>query len=255
MSVSAWCITDPWFYVMAVPAVILLGISKSGFGIGFGALAVPMLAMTVTVPQAAAILMPVLFLLDILGLAALRQHYDRALLRFLLPWGLVGTVVGYFSFGSLDSHLVSGLVGTFTLLFLTQRMLFPIKADSPPPPRWLGRILVTMGGFTSFIAHTGGPPVNAYVLPMRLPPMTFTATMAVLFFFLNLSKWVPYGLLGLLDWRNLGTSVLLLPFAPIGIWLGLKISRNIQPALFYRLAHFGLFLTGSKLLWDAVFRA
>ena len=85
--------------------------------------------------------------------------------------------------------------------------------------------------------------------------MTFTASMAVLFFFLNLSKWVPYGLLGLLDWRNLGTSVLLLPFAPIGIWLGLKISRNIQPALFYRLAHFGLFLTGSKLLWDAVFRA
>lgn len=255
MSVSDWCITDPWFYVMAVPAVILLGISKSGFGIGFGALAVPMLAMTVTVPQAAAILMPVLFFLDILGLAALRQHCDRALLRFLLPWGLVGTVMGYLSFGSLDAHLVSGLVGSFTLAFLAQRLLFPVKADSPPPPRWLGRVLVTLGGFTSFIAHTGGPPINAYVLPMRLAPMTFTATMAVLFFYLNLAKWVPYGMLGLLDWRNLGTSALLLPCAPIGVWLGLKIARNIQPALFYRLAHLGLFLTGSKLVWDAVFGA
>ena len=253
MSVSTWCITDPWFYVMAVPAVILLGISKSGFGIGFGALAVPMLAMTVTVPQAAAILMPVLFLLDVLGLAALRQHCDRALLRFLLPWGLMGTVVGYFSFGTLNTHLVSGLVGGFTLLFLTQRLLFPIKADSPPPPRWLGRILVTLGGFTSFIAHTGGPPVNAYVLPMRLPPMTFTATMAVLFFFLNLSKWVPYGLLGLLDWRNLATSILLLPLAPLGVWVGVRMARRVSPLLFYRVVYVGMFLTGLKLVWDGWF--
>lgn len=240
---------------MAVPAVILLGISKSGFGIGFGALAVPMLAMTVSVPQAAAILMPVLLLLDVLGLAALRQHCDRKLIRFLLPWGLLGTVIGYVMFGSLDVRFVAGLVGCFTLLFLAQRLFFPVRADSPPPPRWLGMILTTVGGFTSFIAHTGGPPINAYVLPMRLPPITFTATMAMLFFYLNLSKWVPYAFLGLLDGRHLGTSLLLLPFAPIGIWLGLRIARKIQPKLFYRLAHTGLLLTGCKLVWDAFFRA
>ncbi len=239
---------------MAVPAVILLGISKSGFGIGFGALAVPMLAMTVTVPQAAAILMPVLFMLDVLGLAALRQHFDRQLLRFLLPWGLLGTLIGYLTFGVFNANIVSGLVGGFTLLFLTQRVFFPLRADSPPPPRWLGKMLTILGGFTSFIAHTGGPPINAYVLPMRLAPITFTATMAMLFFYLNLSKWIPYGLLGLLDWRHLGTSLLLLPFAPIGIWLGLNIARKIQPKLFYQLAHLGLLLTGCKMLWDAFFR-
>nr|MBP6647686.1 sulfite exporter TauE/SafE family protein [Burkholderiaceae bacterium] len=87
-------ITDPGFYAVSVPAVLLLGISKSGFGAGFGSLAVPMMAMAVTVPEAAAILMPVLLLMDLLGMAAFRKDFDLKLLRFLLPWGLVGIVVG-----------------------------------------------------------------------------------------------------------------------------------------------------------------
>jgi hypothetical protein len=66
-------ITDPFFYAVAVPAVMLLGISKSGFGAGFGSLAVPMMALAVTVPQAAAILMPVLLVMDLMGMAAFRR--------------------------------------------------------------------------------------------------------------------------------------------------------------------------------------
>ena len=62
-------ITDPSFYAVAIPAVLLLGISKSGFGTGFGSLAVPLMALSVTVPQAAAILMPVLLFMDVLALA------------------------------------------------------------------------------------------------------------------------------------------------------------------------------------------
>ena len=48
-------ITDWGFYAVAVPAVLLLGISKSGFGAGFGSLAVPLMALSVSVPQIPAI--------------------------------------------------------------------------------------------------------------------------------------------------------------------------------------------------------
>ena len=244
-------ITDPAFYAVAIPAVLLLGISKSGFGAGFGSLAVPMMAMAVTVPQAAAILMPVLLLMDVLGMAAFRRDFDKTLLKFLLPFGLLGTLIGTLLFKVMDSHTVAGIVGVFTLLFLAQRLLFPPRADSPPPPRWLGALLTPISGFTSFIAHAGGPPVNAYVIPLRLSPLKFAATMAFFFFFINLSKWVPYAWLGLLDMRNLATSLVLLPLAPVGVWIGVRIARRISPLWFYRLLYTGMALTGIKLVWDS----
>ncbi len=243
--------TDPFFYLVAVPAVLLLGISKSGFGAGFGSLAVPMMALAVSVPQAAAILMPVLLLMDLLGMAAFRNSVDRALLRFLIPFGLLGIVIGTLLFKLLNAQWVAGIVGVFTLLFLAQRLLFPPRPDSPPPPRWLGALLSVTSGFTSFIAHAGGPPINAYVIPLRLSPVLFTGTLAFFFFFINLAKWIPYAWLGLLDTANLMTSLVLLPLAPLGVWVGVHIAHRIRPVLFYRLLYLGMFLTGTKLLWDA----
>ena len=228
-----------------------MGISKSGFGAGFGSLAVPLMALSVTVPQAAAILMPVLLLVDVLGLAAFRRDFDRALLKFLIPLGLLGTLLGALLFKVLDTHIVAGIVGGCTLLFLAQRLLFPPRADSQPPPKWVGVLLTVTSGFTSFVAHAGGPPLNAYVIPMRLAPLMFSATMAMFYFAINLSKWIPYAWLGLLDARNMATSVLLLPVAASGVWIGVRIARRINPSLFYRLIYIGMFLTGSKLLWDA----
>lgn len=244
-------ITDPFFYMVAIPAVLLLGISKSGFGAGFGSLAVPMMAMAVTVPQAAAVLMPVLLLMDLLGMAAFRHDFDKKLLVFLIPFGLLGTVVGTLLFKVLDSHVVAGIVGVFTLVFLAQRLLFPPKPGSAPPPRWVGALLTMTSGFTSFIAHAGGPPINAYVIPLKLSPLVFSATMSFFFFFINLSKWVPYAWLGLLDIRNFATSVVLLPLAPVGVFIGVRIARRINQVLFYRLLYTGMFLTGCKLVWDA----
>jgi uncharacterized protein len=243
-------VSDPFFYLVAIPAVVLLGIGKSGFGAGFGSLAVPLMALAVSVPEAAAMLMPVLLLMDLMGLAALRRHFDMRLIGFLVPFGLLGTVVGTLLFKLLDARLVAGIVGVFTLLFLAQRLVFPPRADSAPPPKWVGAILTATSGFTSFIAHAGGPPVNAYMIPMRLPPLVFAATLSAFFFVVNLSKWIPYAWLGLLDTRNMATSLALLPFAPIGVVIGVKLAHRMKPVLFYRVLYAGMFLTGCKLMWD-----
>ena len=250
---DAWpLITDPYFYAVAVPAVILLGVSKSGFGAGFGSLAVPMMALAVTVPEAAAILMPLLFVMDVLGMAAFRKDFDLALLRHILPFGVLGIVIGALLFKVLQAHTVAAIVGGFTLLFLAQRLAFMPKPNSAPPPRWLGAILPTTSGFTSFIAHAGGPPINAYVMGLRLKPLPFTATMACFFFVVNLCKWIPYAWLGLLDLRNMTTSLVLLPLAPVGVWIGVRLARRISQALFYRFLYAGMLLTGVKLLWDGL---
>ena len=245
-------ITDPWFYAVAVPAVLLMGLGKSGFLMGFGSLATPLLALAVPVPQAAALMLPLLLVMDITGARQLWKHRDRDLLRLMLPAGLLGTVVGTVLFGLLSAKGVAAVVGAMTLLFLAQRLLFPPRRDAAPPGRAVGFVLTMMGGFTSFVAHAGGPPIHAYVLPMRMDPVRLTATLAVLMTAINLSKWVPYAWLGLFDARNLATSLVLAPLAPLGVWAGIWATRRIDATWFYRIAYTGMAFTGAKLLWDGM---
>jgi len=245
-------IHDPWFYAVAVPAVLLIGLSKSGFASGFGALATPLVALMVPVPQAAAIMLPMLLVADAFGLQRLWRDRDRALLRLILPFGLGGIVVGTLLFGVFTTAAVSGVVGALTLLFLAQRLLFPPRADAKPAARWVAPACAVASGFTSFVAHAGSPPINAYVLPLRLEPRVYAGTMAVFFAALNTSKIVPYAWLGQIDLRNMLTSALLLPLPPLGVWAGVWLTRHVSPAWFYRLAYAGMALTGAKLLWDGL---
>ena len=127
-------VTDPVFYAVAVPAVLLIGLAKSGFASGFGSLATPLMAIAVTVPQAAGILLPVLLAADVAGIQRLFRHRDPALLRLLLPAGLVGVLLGTLLFGVLPAKTVAGVVGALTLVFVAQRLLFPPRTSAAPPP-------------------------------------------------------------------------------------------------------------------------
>jgi uncharacterized membrane protein YfcA len=215
-------------------------------------MATPLLALALPVPQAAAVMLPLLLVMDFTGVRQLWHERDRDLLRLLLPAGLIGTLVGTLLFGVFSAKAVAGVVGAMTLLFLAQRLLFPPRQDAPPPPKALGFVLGIAGGFTSFVAHAGSPPLSAYVLPLKLEPVRLAGTMAVLFTVINLSKWIPYAWLGLFDARNLATSLLLVPLAPLGVWAGVWATRRIAPEWFYRVAYAGMACAGLKLLFDGL---
>jgi uncharacterized protein len=85
-----------------------------------------------------------------------------------------------------------------------------------------------------------------------MEPLRFAATMAMFFEALNLSKWIPYSSLGLLDARNLLTSLVLVPLAPLGVWAGIWATGRMPSTWFYRLAYTGMAATGFKLLWDGL---
>lgn len=244
-------ITDPWFYAVAIPAVLLLGMAKSGFLLGFGSLATPLMALMVPVPQAAAIMLPLLLVMDATGVQKLWRECDRSMIALLLPAALVGIVIGALMFRVLSTTAVSGVVGALTLLFLAQRRLGWTLPRVQQGAGW-GRAMAVVSGFTSFVAHAGGPPMMAYVLPLKINPLTLTATMAVLFAGINLAKWIPYGLLGLFDWRNVATAAVLVPLAPLGVWGGIWLTRRVKATHFYRIADAGMLVTGVKLLTDGM---
>jgi uncharacterized membrane protein YfcA len=247
---SAALIDDPFFYAVAVPAALLMGLAKAGVASGIGALAVPLMALAVPVPQAAAIMLPILMAADFVGITQLVRHAHWKLIALLLPPGLAGVAVGAVLFKELSPAAVAVMTGVLALVFVVIRVARPPRADSAPPSRMLGRVLAVLSGFTSFVAHAGSPPIGFYVLPLKLAPLVFAGTMAVFFASINLAKWLPYGLLGLIDARNMLTSLVLVPCAVIGVWVGVRITARISATLFNRLFLMGMTLTGCKLLWD-----
>jgi uncharacterized membrane protein YfcA len=245
-------IAEPAFWAVAIPAAMLVGIGRAGIAGGLGMLSVPLLALWMPVPQAAAIVLPLLTVGDLFGLAALIRERDRALLRLLLPAGLAGTVVGWLLFGVLTPKMVAGCVGVMTLLFLLQRAWARGGAAPRVVPPWFTALAGVVSGVTSFDAHAGGPPVAAALLPMRLPPAVFAATTTVFFTVLNASKWIPYAALGLIDAPNMLSAAVLAPFAALGVWLGVNLLRRLPAVWFYRLVTAGLLVTGLKLTWDSL---
>jgi uncharacterized protein len=254
-------ITDPLFYATAIPAVLIIGISKAGFGSAFGSLAVPLMALTITVPQATAILLPVLCVMDALGLRAYWGQADWKMLRLLLPAGMVGIVLGWVFFNRVDPKYLGALVGATAIAFVALRSWQGNKArrdntqgglPSYTAPNWVGRICAVGSGFTSFIAHAGGPPMSIYTIPQKLNPVTFAATMTVFFACINLSKWWPYHTLGLLRMDYLSTSLVLIPLGAVGNYLGLHLAKTMNPAIFYKIVNVALLSSGAKLIYDAL---
>lgn len=243
-------VDDPWFYFAATVAVLIVGVAKGGLGGGIAVVGVPLMAVVVSPVQAAAILLPILMVMDVLALRAYWGEWDTQNLRVLLPAALVGTALGLVTFGSLSADGLRVLVALVALSYALQYFL-PRRASEAGPPRPVAGLLWgALSGFTSFSVHAGGPPLQAYLLPQQMSRTRFQATSVVFFFVVNWSKVGPYAWLGQWSADNLLTSSVLLPLAPIGIWLGRRLHMRVNDALFFRVVHASLFVIGVKLLYD-----
>lgn len=244
-------IDNPWFYLAAIPAVLIAGISKGGFAGGLGVLAVPMMAVFIPPMQAASIMLPILCLMDLTGLWSWRDKWDHQIMRILLPASLLGVAIGTLLFHHLNDHLIKGMIGLLATVFsLNYWFKGRVRAPWHLPDRISGLIWGTISGFTSFVSHAGGPPAMIYLLPKKLEKVRLVGTLTVLFTAINFSKLIPYAALGQLNTASLSTALVLAPLAPIGVWLGVWLHDKISEQLFYRLSYSFLLLTGLKLAWD-----
>ncbi len=246
-------IVDPLFYLLAIPALIGVGISKGGFGAALGSLAVPLMSLAVPVPQAAGIALPILCVMDLIGVVAYRRQWDPANMRIMIPGALIGIAIGTLTFRYLDEALIRLLIGAIAVGFALNHW-FVHSAAGAAAPRSLGKGTLWSGvsGFTSFVAHAGGPPLAVYLLPQRLDKTLYVGTTVIYFTVVNYVKLVPYAWLGQLSTGNLWTSLVLLPMAPLGMWLGFWLHDRIRTELFYRWTYRFLFLSGLKLVYDGL---
>lgn len=248
-------ITDPWFYAAAIPAVLLFGISKGGFGGGLGTAAVPLMALVISPVQAAAILLPILCVMDLVALWKFRGKWIWPELRVLLPASLIGILVGTLLFGYMSPAVVRLIVGvvaiSFTLHFWINRQRSKSK-ELAEFPRSYGILGGAVAGFTSFVAHSGGPPISMYLLRRPLDRTDFAATSIVFFAVVNYVKLIPYTWLGQFDTDNLAASAALVILAPIGVLTGAWLHSRVSDRFFFALVYVLLFVVGLKLIYDGI---
>ena len=254
MIVDTTILHDPLFWLLGVPAVILMGLGKGGF-IGVGTLAIPLMALVVPPVQSAAILLPLLIVMDVVGVWAFRKTWDRHCMIVMLPGAVIGVGLGYWFAASLPENWILLALGLISILFGGAQLWRERGGRIVPShrlPDWAGALCGVTAGLTSQIAHAGGPPYQIYVMPQRLARDVMVGTTAIFFAAVNWIKVPAYLALGQFTPVNLLASAALMPVAIAATFAGVWLVRRVDADRFYTLVYGLTVLIGVKLSWDAV---
>ncbi|MDX1953542.1 MAG: sulfite exporter TauE/SafE family protein [Verrucomicrobiota bacterium] len=241
--------------LFAIIAVLLIGLSKAGFGGGLGMLTTPLCVMAFGPDRAIGILLPLLCIGDAFSLYFYWRKWRWENLAFLIPGVLVGVCFGALLFGRFSAKQLNVIIGALALSFVIFQFIKEriFKAEGAfEPNHKIGFPCGIGAGITSTFAHGAGPVVSLFLIPQHLPKEIYVGTTVLVFTWINWIK-VPFFIgNGLLTMDSFVTSLKLAALVPIGVWLGVWLNRKVPEALFLRLIYFFTFLTGLQLIWRGV---
>lgn len=247
-------LADPLTLLVLAIAVILLGLAKGGLS-GVGALATPLVALVLPPTIAAALLLPILIVQDVVSVWSFRKTWDGWVIAWMLPGAAVGIAAGYLYAERVDEAKLMAALGAITLAFGLYRLWVErggrVVAASTSPG-WVGSLFGVATGFTSQIAHAGGPPFQMWVTPRRLPHLVFVGTSSILFAAINWMKVPAYIALGAFPHEVLVAALLLMPLAIVSTLLTVRWLKRIDGARFYVIIYLLMVLLGAKLVWDGL---
>lgn len=246
---------DPVFLAVAVPAVMIAGIAKGGFG-GAGAfVATPILALAVEPAVALALMLPVLMMMDVAALRAFWGRWEVPPARALMIGAVPGVVLGAALYRVADPDVFRLLIGGMAVGFVAwqgARAAGLVRLRPAAFSAGKGVLAGSVSGFTSFVSHAGGPPVTIFLLPLGLDRTRYQGTTVLYFWVLNALKVVPYAALGFFTAATALGSLVLMPVALVGVWLGVHAHRVVSDRVFFALTYVLLVVTGLRLIWVAL---
>lgn len=241
--------------MLAIPAVLFVGIAKGGFAGGPAFAAAPFLALVLAPTQAVAFLLPILMIMDATAIRPYWGKWDREAAKLMSIGAIPGLIIGTALFSVINADAVRMMIGLMAIGFV----LFQVAIARG----WLvlgrqklgpghGIFWGAVATFTSFVSHAGGPPSAVYLLSKRLDKTTYQATTVIFFAIINALKFFCYLWLGLFSAEMAIAVGALAPVAIAGTLLGVWLHRIVQPELFFKMTYVFLLLTGAKLIFDAL---
>tara|TARA_R110002096_G_scaffold14041_3_gene49167 strand:+ start:13652 stop:14410 length:759 start_codon:yes stop_codon:yes gene_type:complete len=239
------------FFIVASIMVFFIGVSKAGLAAGFGALGVPIFSLYMPPAMAAGILLPIMVVIDTTNLWNYRNHFQRQYLKILILGALVGIGFGTMAFGVVRPEWLRVGVGVialwFSALYFFRSYLPRISGKMPIK---YGFFFAIVSGFTSHLAHAGGPPVRAFLLNQDLPKSQFIGTFGFLFATINWMKMPPYLYFGQITRETMYLSLILSAAVPFGVLVGLAVHKSLSQALFTKIAYILLTFAGLRMIYD-----
>jgi hypothetical protein len=261
------------YLAAGLAAVMLIAVSKGGFGSGLGMLSVPVMMLVAPSSTVLPMMLPVLIWCDVLTIRHYPGQWRPRSVYLVAPGALAGIVIGWAilyrlnaaprEFRAANDAWLKLSVGMICLLFVgvwaAGLWLGRHAAEKPAwRPTWLGGTLAGIpSGITTMLAHAAGPIYTMYLLPQKLDQREFVGTTVRYFFVFNVVKIPFFMALPQGTGLTLGifkSTLWMLALAPLGVWIGSRLNRKLNPRLFNRLLYLFLALAGGKLIWDAAGR-
>jgi hypothetical protein len=240
-------------YVVVAFVMFLVGMSKGGLGAMLSAITVPLLALVLPVKDVIGMMPPVLMFADLFAVGVHWKKWNTGIVLLLIPASLVGLTIGTLFLANAPARWIRVVLGIIMILFAIYKLLEDrlLSGLTYKPRKWHGLLAGSVAGFTSSVAHSGGPPVGMYLLLQDLRPRVFAATSAFFFFILNYIKVPFYLAADVFNLELLWQLLWLLPLVPLGVWVGKRLVVRVSKERYDRiilallvLSALLLFLTG-----------
>ena len=233
--------------------VFLICFMKGAFGGGFAIVGIPLLSTVMDPVTAGGLLAPLFIAMDLFALRYWRPStWSKPDLARLLPALIVGIGLGYLLFRFLDHRAIAIVMAIITLAFAALWLLGGGEVEMRPRSTPKAIAAGVGSGITTMVAHSGGPPLAMYLLPLGLSKEVYAGTTSLFFTVGNAAKAVPWLLLvrptGPI-WMLMAICLVAIPF---GVWLGFRFHQRLDQRQVYRACYGLLVVTALKLLWDGV---
>jgi uncharacterized membrane protein YfcA len=234
-------------------AVFLIAFMKGAFGGGFAIIGIPLMALVMDPIAAGALLAPLFCAADVVALRYWKPStWSKPDLMVLIPGQLVGLGLGFVALRVADRHLVAIAIALITLVFAGLWFLGGGKVVHRPRSQTKGVLAGLASGITSMLAHSGGPPVAMYLLPLGLPKSVYAGTTFLFFVVGNFVKVGPWLLLAEPTRELWWLIALSLPVTAFGVWVGWRLHERLDERQLYRLCYGLLIVVGLNLLWNGL---
>ncbi len=246
-------LVEPFTIAVALTGVFLIAFLKGAFGGGFGIVGIPLLSLVMDPLTAGALLAPMFVLTDVYALRYWKSStWSKPDLKILLPCLVCGIGIGYLGLRILDDRTVAIVIAiptlTFSALWFRGGGYITVQPRSTPKA-----VAAGLGsGITTMVAHSGGPLLAMYLLPLGMAKEVYTGTTSMFFTVGNVVKAVLWLTLVNPSSALWSLMAICLPTIPVGVWAGWVLHQRLNQLQLYRACYALLIVTSLKLLWGGI---